>query len=98
MPFWPTSQIVCPPWSWANVCEGPALLTFQVRRPHSGHSRGRGLAEALEGGLLPGGVVRRAVLLLLLFLVRADGLQGQLFPARDKGYNCISEGGPACAI
>lgn len=57
------------------------LYTFQVWGPHCGHCGGGGLAEALKGGLLAGGVVRSAVFLLLLLFVGAHGLQSQLFPA-----------------
>lgn len=72
------------------------LPTFQVRGPHGGHGGGRGLAEALEGGLLSGGVVRRAVLLFLLLLVGAHGLQGQLFPARTSTR--VTKGWPLTSI
>lgn len=62
----------------------PAGRTFQVGGAHGGHGRGRGLAETFEGSLLSGGVVRRAVLLFLLLLVGAHGLQRQLFPVASK--------------
>lgn len=60
-----------------GVCEP----TFQVWGAHGRHGRGWGLAEALKGSLLSRGVVWSPVLLFLLLLVRAHGLQSQLFPA-----------------
>ena len=51
---------------------------------YGGHRRGGGLREALERGLLSGGVVRRSVLLLLLLLVGAHGLECELLPEETE--------------
>jgi len=68
-------------WSELWLACGVCQLTFHVRGPRGRHGRGRGLAEALKGSLLSGGVVWSPVLLLLLLLVWAHGLESQLFPA-----------------
>ena len=62
----------------SRISVGPGWLlpTFEVRDG----GRGGGLREAPERGLLPGGVVRRSVLLLVLLLVGAHGLERQLLP------------------
>lgn len=48
---------------------GDCAPTFQMWGAHGGHGGRRGLAKALERGLLSRGVVRCAVLLFLLLLV-----------------------------
>lgn len=70
--------------AWTCVNVWPAGHTFQVGGAHGRHGRGRGLAETFKGSLLSRGVVWGAVLLFLLLLVGAHGLQRQLFPAEWK--------------
>jgi len=62
-------------------------FTFQVWGARGRNGRGWGLAEALKGSLLSGGVVWSPVLLFLLLLVWTHGLQSQLFPVHKyPGY------------